>query len=260
MDTGEILSEVYSHSTGNCGQTGGPPSGEVGTQPASTPCPTSGTALKTAFPSMSQTVANKIADLVNQYGVTFGLDSEHKLRHFLSQAAAETGGLGNLNKTESLDYSSANRLAKVYSKHYSLTDPNKRNPNNYLHNAEAVANYVYRSRGGNGDEASGDGYKYRGRGIFQLTFKNNYASFQDYYNNKFLDQVNIVSNPSLVASNTDLAVLSALWFFKTKVMSKITIDANTSVKSVTKKINGGKNGLSERENYYQDALSYINCL
>lgn len=271
-----VDSQMYQFCNGGDGGGGGgggenwPPPGGGGTPPPppppppnpQTPCPTSGTALKNAFPTATETTLNALAELVNTYGGQFGLNTEDKLQHFLAQAAAETGGFGTLNKTESLNYTHADRLEKVFPKLFSLTDPNKRDPNNYLYNSEVVANVVYSNRFGNGSEASGDGYRYRGRGIMQLTWKDNYTAFQNFYNNANpTDQIDPVSNPNILASNAKLAVTSALWFFKTRVLDKITVDANTSVEKVSKKVNGGiLNGITERKTYFQNAKSNIHCL
>jgi len=206
------------------------------------------------------TTMNTLADLINTFGGQFGLNTADKLRHFLAQAAAETGGFSTLNKTENLRYTTAERLVKVYPKKFSLTDPSKHNPNDYLGNPQAVGNLVYSNRFGNGNEASGDGFLYRGRGLLQLTFKDNYIAFKDFYNNSFGDQIDPVSSPGIIASDTKLSVLSAMWFFKTNILDKMTVNANTAVERISVKVNGGTNGLPERKAYFNQAKSNINCL
>src|SRR5690606_3002249 len=129
---------------------------------------------------------------------------------------------------------------KIFPKYYSETDTvNKKNPDIYVSNPSGHANYVYCCRMGNGDVASGDGYKYRGRGIFQLTGRSNYTNFQTWYNNKYDPDKDFVFSPELLKDNDTIAILSALWFYKTNVIDKITINTTTTVKAVTKKVNGG---------------------
>jgi putative chitinase len=229
-------------------------------QPPKSPCPTSKEALKLAFPSASDAALESLVALINEYGGNFGLDNEHKLRHFLSQAATETGGFTSLFRSENLNYSTASRLVEVYPKHFSFINPLKRNPYNYLHNPQGVANVVYSSRYGNGNEASGDGYRYRGRGIFQLTFKENYRQFQNYYNSNFNSSLDLLSSPESLSNSPALSVISGLWYFKTRVNSRLSITATTTVEQVTKKVNGGLNGLRERKNYYNKSKIHIFCL
>ena len=89
---------------------------------------------------------------------------------------------------------------------------------------------------GNGDVNSGDGYKYRGRGIFQLTGKNNYTAFNDYWEETYPnDDLDFVSDPDLIGSNDRYAILSAMWYYKTEVLDKIDITSTTTVADVTQK-------------------------
>lgn len=86
------------------------------------------------------------------------------------------------------------------------TDPNKEDPGNYANNPSKIGNFVYGNRMGN--TATGDGYKFRGRGIFQLTGKSNYQAFQNFYNNKYDPDIDLISNPDLLITNNNLSVLS----------------------------------------------------
>ena len=227
--------------------------------PPKSPCPTSKEALKSAFPAGNDASLNSLANLINEYGGKFGIDNENKLRHFLAQAATETGGFTSLQRSENLNYSSATRLANIYPKHFSFIDPLRKNPNNYLHNSEKLANLVYRNRYGNGSEASGDGFRYRGRGIFQLTFKDNYQNFQDYYNSNFSSNLDLLNHPETLVSNDPISVISALWYFKSRVLSEISINSNTLVEQVTRLVNGKLNGINERKSYYNKTKIYIFC-
>ncbi len=228
-------------------------------------CDTSKEDLKKVFPNASDDNMKLLAKVINDYGKDFGIDSDEKLWHFLSQAGHEVGGefANGLGTTESLHYTTASRLKKIYKKYFqqNATDTiNKRLADStYLRNSAKVANYVYANRLGNSNEASGEGYKYRGRGIFQLTGKSNYQSFKTFYNNKYDPDIDPVTTPSLLKSNDTLAVMSALWYYKKRVLDKITVDSLSTVRKVTKKVNGGRNGLTHRKKIFKKAKDSITC-
>ncbi|TYC07787.1 glycoside hydrolase family 19 protein [Bizionia gelidisalsuginis] len=225
-------------------------------------CDTSKEDLKKIFPNMSDTDASTLAFVINDKAKDFDVDTQEKLWHFLAQAGHEVGGFNNgIGVQESTNYTTTSRLLKIFPKYYSETDTIvKRKPDTYINNPSGHANYTYCCRMGNGNEASGDGYKYRGRGIFQLTGKTNYANFKTWYNNKYDPDKDFISNPELLKDNDTIAILSALWFYKTSVLDKITIDSTTAVKKVTKKVNGGINGLTDREAKFTKAKDSITCL
>ena len=106
---------------------------------------------------------------------------------------------------------------------------------------------------------SGDGWKYRGRGILQLTGRANYSAFNDFYQKNYDRSVDLLSHPELLNDNKSIGVISGLWYFKNRVLSRIDIDDQTSVESVMKKINGGKNGIDERIRLYDKAQVDIQC-
>ena len=121
--------------------------------------------------------------------------------------------------------------------------------NNYIYNQdqlmvygrkpELIANLVYANRMGNGSEESGDGYKYRGRGVIQVTGKNNYTKFSSYVHS------NCVMYPELLESKYYWE--TALWFFEENKLWKLCDKVNyESIKELTRKINGGYNGLQHR--------------
>ena len=213
---------------------GSPPGGQ--TDPP-VPCPTSLADMKLAFPLADTNNLKAIVNLVNKYGGAFGIDTEAKLQYFLGQTAAESVSFTNLSKGENLNYTTPERLALVYKKLFSLTDPNKKNPNDYLRDPQRLANLVYCCHYGNGDEASGDGWAYRGRGLMQLTWKDNYNDFKNFYNSQYQSSIDPLSNPDIISTDITLSTISALWFFKQKVLNKITLNENTSVQMVTKLIN-----------------------
>jgi len=162
--------------------------------------------------------------------------------HFFGQTAHETGGFKLFS--ENLNYS-ADGLQKIFGKYF---------PGNleesYAKNPEKIANRIYASRMGNGDEKSGDGWKYRGRGALQLTGKDNYKAFSQY-----LGKPEIMTNPDLVA--TQYTFESAMFFFDKNKLWSICDQGITdkAIVSLTKWINGGTHGLQDRldktKQYYQ---------
>ncbi len=162
--------------------------------------------------------------------------------HFFAQTSHETGEFKLFS--ENLNYS-ADGLQKIFAKYF---------PGNleesYAKNPEKIANRVYASRMGNGNEASGDGWKYRGRGALQLTGKDNYKAFAQY-----LGKPEIITNPDLVA--TEYAFESAMFFFDRNKLWAICDQGinDKTILALTKRINGGTHGLTDRtektKKYYE---------
>jgi putative chitinase len=225
-------------------------------------CNTSKEDLKKLFPNISDANAELLASIINEKGQDFGIDSAEKLQHFLAQAGHETGGFNTMNVTEDLNYTTTSRIPKMWDKFTTdtIANPTKLYAGFYTKNAEKLANAAYCCKYGNGNEASGEGWKYRGRGIFQLTWKDNYQAFKTFYNNKYDPDIDPVAEPEIIATNKDLAILSGLWYFKIKVLDKIAIDSTTSVVKVTIPINPAKVGIEDRKERFQKAKDSINCL
>jgi len=161
--------------------------------------------------------------------------SDSQTAHFFAQTSHETGEFRLFS--ENLNYS-ADGLLKIFPKYFKSNAAAL----SYARKPEKIANRVYANRMGNGDEASGDGWKYRGRGALQLTGKANYIAFAE-----FVKDPEVVTNPDLVADK--YAFESALFFFaKNKIWSKCLDVSDESIKAVTKIINGGVNGLTDRAN------------
>lgn len=154
--------------------------------------------------------------------------------HFFAQTGHETGDFKVYN--ENLNYS-AQGLQGIFGKYFpgNLEESYARQP-------EKIANRVYASRMGNGDEKSGDGWKFRGRGAIQLTGKDNYTQFA-----KHINKPEILTNPDLVA--TDYSFESALFFFdKNKLWSICDQGVNeAAILALTKRVNGGTHGLEDRK-------------
>ena len=117
--------------------------------------------------------------------------------------------------------------------------------NDYAHKPEKIANRVYANKYGNDDEDSGDGFKYHGRGLIQLTFKANYQEFAADAKMELDEVVDYVATP-------EGAVHSACWFWDSKNINEDADAGNCN--SATHKINGGTNGLAERKQLYKEAL------
>ena len=167
----------------------------------------------------------------------FGIDGPLRLSHFLSQCAHESGNFKFLK--ENLNYS-ADGLRKIFPKYF----PTIEAANKYARQPEKIANKVYGNRMGNGDEASGDGFKFRGRGYIQLTGKDNYAAFD-----KFVDD-DIMANPDLVATKYPLT--SAAFFFHKNKLWDVCDKGHGDdvVLAVTKRVNGGTHGLADRQDKF----------
>ena len=178
-------------------------------------------------------VIEQIPGVIN----TFKIDTAVKLAHFLAQCGHESGGFRVVN--ENLNYS-AKGLQGIFKKYF----PTPVLAEQYQRKPEKIANRVYASRMGNGDEASGEGFKFRGRGYIQLTGKQNYTAF-----GKAIG-VDIAANPDLVA--TKYPLLSAAWFFSKNCLGRCKDASDASVLSVTKCVNGGTIGLADRQKHFKE--------
>jgi putative chitinase len=187
-------------------------------------------ALSTKLPA---SVMNEIPLIIEK----FGIDGPLRLSHFLSQCAHESGNFKFVR--ENLNYS-ADGLRKIFPKYF----PTIEAANKYARQPEKIANKVYGGRMGNGDEASGDGFKFRGRGYIQLTGKDNYAAFD-----KFVDD-DIMANPDLVATKYPLT--SAAFFFHKNKLWDVCDKGHGDdiVLAVTKRVNGGTHGLADRQDKF----------
>lgn len=163
----------------------------------------------------------------------FQINTPLRLAHFLAQCATESGTFKVT--VENLNYS-AERLRVVFPRYFKDDTIAKA----YERNPQKIASRVYASRMGNGNEATGDGYKYCGRGYIQLTGKDNYSAFDA------LVPEAIIDTPGLVA--TQYPLLSAAWFFTKTGLNAVADTGSTDdvVTKVSKRVNGGTNGLSER--------------
>ena len=165
--------------------------------------------------------------------------------HFFAQTAHESGNFKAF--AENLNYG-ASGLTTTFKKYFPTTEKALL----YERKPEKIANLVYGGRMGNGDEASGDGFKFRGRGALQLTGKDNYKAFSEYLKNP-----EIMTNPDLVADQ--FAFESAIFFFDRNKLWDICdkgVNKDT-ILALTKRINGGTHGLADRE---EKTLKYYGFL
>ena len=169
----------------------------------------------------------------------FQINTPLRLAHFLAQCGHESGGF-RLTK-ENLNYS-AKGLMGIFKKYF----PNEALANQYARNPEKIANKVYGNRMGNGPEASGDGFKYCGRGYIQLTGKDNYTAFGKAINE------DLTKDPTVVAGK--YALLSAAWFFSKNGLHKLADGGATDavVTQITKRVNGGTIGLADRIKHFKE--------
>ena len=183
-------------------------------------------------------VPDKVIEQIPGVMDKFQINTPLRLAHFLAQCGHESGGF-RLTK-ENLNYS-AKGLQGIFKKYF----PTEALAKEYERKPEKIANKVYANRMGNGDEARGDGFKFCGRGLIQITGKDNYTRF-----GKSIDMD--ITQVSTYMNTFYGAVESACWFWKTNNLNKLA-DAS-DIKQITKIINGGYNGLEDRQAHYDKAL------
>jgi putative chitinase len=181
------------------------------------------------------TVIGQIPGVMEKFGVNTPL----RLAHFLAQCGHESGGF-RLTQ-ENLNYS-AKGLMGIFKKYF----PTQALADAYARKPEKIANKVYGNRMGNGPEASGEGFKFRGRGYIQLTGKQNYTAFD------LAVEDDILANPDLVSTKHALA--SAAWFWKKNGLNLIADTGSSTevVTKITKRVNGGTIGLADRIKHFKE--------
>lgn len=171
----------------------------------------------------------------------YEITTPRRVAAFIAQCSHESGQFTVLE--ENLRYNAAG-LMRVWPRLF----PTQEIANQYSGRPEKIANKVYASRMGNGVEASGEGWKYRGRGVIQLTGKSNYTACSK----SLYDDETLVDNPDLLL-NKDSAIYAACWYWHSHDLNKYA-DMDDML-TITKKINGGTMGLEERKKNYDTALS-----
>lgn len=171
-------------------------------------------------------------DALNLILPSFNIDIPLRICHFLAQIIHESGHLKY--KSENLNYSSK-ALCSVFGKYFKSMDIAEQ----YARKPEKIANKVYANRMGNGDESSGDGWKYRGRGLIQLTGYTNYKKCSEYLG------IDLVNNPDLISNNPEVSIKAACWFWNSNSLNNFA--DKDDIITITKRINGGTNGLEDRK-------------
>lgn len=184
---------------------------------------------------LPQWVVDQVPTLIEKYKI----NTPVRMAHFLSQCAHESSGFKALS--ENLNYS-ASGLMSVFRKYFDAESAKQ-----YARQPERIANKVYANRMGNGDEESGDGWRYRGRGVIQLTGKNNYKAFAGHIKS------DVVANPDTVSKK--YALDSAAWWWSSNRINAVADRGD--VVAVTKRVNGGTNGLSDRQRKYKEVITLL---
>jgi len=210
----------------------------------------------------------EVLPYLNKYADAYGMKDKKEIAHFLSQIGHESGFVIT---EENLNYSGEG-MRRIFGCKKGPKNYNKANDDcdlgrlrnklwtqesTYAHHPENLANYVYAGRMGNDDEASGDGYRYRGRGMIQLTGKDGYQYFTNIHNKKNpSDNQDFVATPDLVISNLEYGVESAFSFWVSKKLNVLAKSLN--VYDVTFKVNGGHNGYDDRRIRFNKVAELIN--
>ena len=184
-------------------------------------------------------IPDAVIAMIPDTAAKFQINTPLRLAHFLAQCGHESGGFRVTQ--ENLNYS-AKGLAGIFKKYF----PTEAAATPYAKQPQKIANKVYANRMSNGSEASGDGYKFRGRGYIQLTGRDNYTQF-----GKAIGE-DIANNPDVVSSN--YALLSAAWFWSKNGLNKLADGGATdqTVTSITKRVNGGTIGLADRIKHFKE--------
>lgn len=193
--------------------------------------------LNDFFEDTSEDIIEKFVEPLNDVMEFYEINNPKRISMFLAQVGHESGGLRTIK--ENLNYS-ADGLKRVFPKYFRDV-----NPADYAKKPEKIANRVYGGRMGNGPESTGDGYRYCGRGLIQLTGKSNYEAFA-------ADMGWPLAEATEWLSTEEGATWSAGWFWDSRELNQWADKGD--ITTVTKKINGGTIGLEDRKSHYEAAL------
>ncbi len=174
-------------------------------------------------------------------GAVFGITSPKCVAAFLAQVGHESNGFASL--AENLNYSSK-ALCTVFKKYF----PTEESTKGFSRNPERIASRVYADRMGNGNEGTKDGWKYRGRGLIQITGKTNYAECGQMLGLDLLHAPHLLETPKYAA-------LSAAWYWHSRGLTPIAEDGHFEL--LTKKINGGLHGFEDRKARWEKAKAAL---
>lgn len=196
--------------------------------------------LKKIVPLAKNT--NELASLMNEICPKYGIVNADIMHEFIAQTAHESDSFARRN--ENLNYT-ANRLLQIFPKYFNTASAAQ-----YAGKPEMIGNRVYANRIGNGNEKSGDGYRLRGGGYLQLTGKDIWSAYANHIGKTLEETINMVRTTDRYALD------SACWVFSVeKKLIQLAID--DSFVLITKRINGGTNGINDRKMFYERAKKYL---
>ena len=204
--------------------------------------------LKKIYPNSTEGNRLKYLNYIIYYATIYDINTVERMSAFLAQIGHESGQLSVVE--ENLNYS-AERLFAVFPKYFKTMDIAKE----YARKPQKIANKVYADRGGNGKESSGDGWKYRGRGLLQVTLKDNYKLFDEWVTDVPMG-CDFVDSPELL-TEPQYAVLSAFWYWDVNKLNRYCTLMEEDFRKLTKAINGGYNGYADRVNIWKRALNVL---
>jgi putative chitinase len=188
----------------------------------------------------SNPTIDSYVDPLNKACAFANINTKQRVSAFLAQVIVESGSFQSV--VENLNYSAAGLLA-TWPKRFTTQTAAA-----YARQPEKIANHVYANRYGNRDEASGDGWKFRGRGLIELTFHDNYVAFAAWKKITLDEAVAYTQTP-------EGATMSAAWFWDSHHLNAIADTGN--IDAVSRAVNGGDNGLAQRNKYYHTAMSVL---
>ena len=218
--------------------------------------------LRAADPSNPDAYYADIVDVLNDYARRYAVDTPLRLAHFLAQIGHESG----FRATQESGNYTGPRMREIFgcrggrAQYDRTADDCRLGPDgaparlrpklwleaaSYAGHPERLLAYVYANRLGNGDEASGDGYRYRGRGLIQLTGKANYAALTEAHNARTPQEPrDFVAEPDLLVTELKYAIESAFYYWDARTVNALA--DQDDLEQVTRAINGGLNGLEDR--------------
>jgi predicted chitinase len=242
-------------------------------------CDTTIEDLKNTFGG-NDIILEQVANAINKYAAKLGIDNKLELQHFLAQAALESNNFKSTQ--ENTKYQTKSVMAN-FGKLFNDIGHNNENQNLknlsdfgitttstgkiYIQNREALFNYIYsdlnRARVGYsplGNTQTGDGFAFIGRGIIQITGRDNYTKFNNWYKENINPNVDLINNPTLLNTNKEIGTLASLWYFKKMVIDRLGgITDQTTVDQITKKVNVKMLEKEKRRKNFIVAKSKINC-
>jgi putative chitinase len=208
-----------------------------------------GIQLKNICPNLAIERANTLAELIKEICPKYKIDTSDRLHEFVGQIAHESGEFSI--RTENMDYTTPSRIVTIWPSRFNLTGTDRKlNANEFVRNEQKLANSVYANRMGNGDAKSNDGFRFRGGGFCQITGRDSYSKYA-----KFINKT-VEETSDLVRGTDKYALDSACWLFAVEKQLLDEADADDFL-TITRRINGGVIGLTERVKYYNRAKKYI---